>query len=87
MSAGLSKANVSDALIDIYLDGMCTGLATGAMNFGGATEDQADAIADTAMEHLKADPASMEQVRQQIIERLTGVDSGPYTFTAHGVVE
>lgn len=73
------------ALIQIWLDGACTGLATAAMTFG-FTDTEADKFADMMVKAMQTDPAAMEQVRKQVLERLQGIDSDPYTFTAHTVI-
>ena len=69
-------------VIDIYLDGLCTGAATAAMLLGFAEAD-ADRIADDVATKVRDDPAAMEQVRKEVLERIKGIDSGPYTFTVH----
>lgn len=72
----------ASALIDIYLDGVCTGAASMALQVG-LPEDRADAIADEVVRVLTSDPAAMECVRKEVIERIQGIPGSPYTFTAH----
>jgi hypothetical protein len=59
----------------VYLDGFCSGIATSAVN-SGCSQDEADAIADYIASQIRDDTAAMAVIRQQILERLTGVDNG-----------
>lgn len=69
-------------LIQIWLDGAATGFATAAMTVG-LDAAAADKFSDEMVAAIQGDPAAMEQVRKEVLERIQGIDSGPYTFTAH----
>ncbi|QOH59852.1 hypothetical protein [Rhodococcus rhodochrous] len=62
-------------LESVYLDGFCSGIATSAVN-SGCDQEQADAIADYIASSIRDDENAMSVIRQQIVERLTGVDNG-----------
>lgn len=72
-----------DLLLDIRLDGMTTGYASAILHLLGdrpGAEEIADKLADQAMREIMADPLVMEAFRQQIVERLDGSNSGPFTL-------
>ncbi|MGV9744627.1 hypothetical protein ACWDTG_06895 [Rhodococcus zopfii] len=67
-----------DDLESVYLDGFCTGIATFAVNVGQAPEE-ADEFAESIAAQLRGDTAAMNELRNQIVERLNGADGGPGT--------
>ena len=75
MSKRLVKVQEFDrsTLIDIYLDGFTSGLTTAAAHAGHMSGDEADAYADRIALAIKADPAQMEMVRREVLERVTGM--------------
>lgn len=76
-----------EALLSIRMDGFVTGYASAVLTMalgGGIPRDQAESIADseavTAAEQIEADQIMLEAQRQQIVERLTGQDTGTYSI-------
>ena len=79
-------AEVLELLLDVRLDGVMTGYASAILHLLGDrpnAEDVADRMAQEAMAEITADPLVMEAFRQQIAERLMGIDSGPLTVDVH----
>lgn len=71
-------------LIAIYLDGFGTGVGSAALSLGRMSEQDADKASDKMVAAVQNDPAVMETIRREVFERITGVESGPYTLTVHG---
>ncbi|KAB7752903.1 hypothetical protein [Mycolicibacterium mucogenicum] len=69
----------ASTLIDIYLDGYTTGVASLALTVTG-DESEADKAADHYAQALMADPAAMEVVRHEVMERLKGIMGHPHTL-------
>lgn len=71
-------------LIDIYLDGVCTGIASAAMQL---TKDPkfSDDLADDMVRSLKSDPLAMEMIRTEVKERMLGIDTGVKEITTKAV--
>lgn len=64
--------NVSELLMNVYLDGMATGLSSGLLaNMGPLTGEQSDAIADEFMEGVMAKPEAVEAIHDAIRQRMT----------------
>ena len=92
--SGLKFVSGSDALelmLDIRLDGFATGYASAIFavaGYLGMTEAEAEQFSDKdtdrLLQELKRDPLAMEAQRQEILQRLNGVDSGPYTIKTAG---
>lgn len=72
----------ASVLVDIFLDGFSTGIASAAKTFGGSDDTEADALADRFVAEMQRDPLVMEGVRISIRERLQGIDSGPKNLDA-----
>lgn len=71
-----------ERLSQIWLDGFTSGAASLAKGLG-CTDETADKLADEIATALMGDPACMETVRQEVFERLMGVDdTGPKNMTA-----
>ena len=75
-------------LLDIYLDGFASGAASGAATILGTTSmppetaaKVSDEISDQLIAAIHADPLTVEAIRREIGERLTGIDSGAKSFT------
>ncbi len=82
----VAGSDALDLLLDVRLDGFVTGYASAMLMIAKAAgmsqqegERYADEQADQACSAMKRDPLVMEMQRQEILERLTGTDSGPYT--------
>ena len=74
-----------DMLVAIRMDGFVTGYASAILTLAGDrpnADQMADALADAAAGEIEADPILMESMREQVLQRLAGVDSGPHTLTA-----
>ena len=74
-----------DMLVTIRMDGFVTGYASAILTLASDrpnVDQMADALADAAAGEIEADPILMESMREQVLQRLAGVDSGPYTLTA-----
>ena len=79
-------AEVVELLLGVRLDGVMTGYASAILRLLGDhpnAEEVADRMAEEAMDEIIADPLVMEAFRQQIAERLMGIDSGPLTVDVH----
>ena len=70
-------------LIAIWLDGFNSGVASTSKFLLGYSDKAADQLADKLSGHLTGDPAAMEQVRNEIRERLQGIDTGAKNLTVH----
>ncbi|MCC9181167.1 MULTISPECIES: hypothetical protein [Mycolicibacterium] len=60
-------------LLDIWLDGFTSGLTTAAKDIAKCSDEMADKFADDIALAVKNDPASMEMVRREVLERVTGL--------------
>ena len=60
-------------LIDIYMDAFVSGLASAAQTITGCTGAEADAFADRSADAMRDDPAVMETIRRQVLERVMGM--------------
>ncbi|GAA2440782.1 hypothetical protein [Mycolicibacterium llatzerense] len=69
----------SSILVDIYLDGYTTGVASLALSVTGDTA-KADEAADHYAKAIMSDPIAMEVVRQEVMERLKGIAGHPRTL-------
>ena len=84
----LHGSEALELLLDVRLDGIMTGYASAILNLLGDrpnAEQVADRMAAEAMADITADPLVMEAQRQQVAERLMGMDSGPLTMDVHRV--
>lgn len=70
-------------LIDLWVDGFCSGAASAAVQIG-VSEEKADDFADAHATALRSDPLAMAVVEQQVKEWMTDTDSGPKSFTVRG---
>lgn len=83
----LQKLDAS-VLVDIWLDGFTSGCTTSFIAFTKpADEEAADMWADEVCKALVGDPACMETIRNEIKERLLGIEGSPHTMTAFPVVD
>ena len=76
-------ADALELLLSIRLDGFITGYASALLTMlpdVPRVEELVDRMADEACQDIENDPLMMEAQRQEIIERLAGVDSGPITL-------
>lgn len=68
------------SILDVWLDGLVSGLSTAAKNFTKCSDEQANEFADMVALSITNDPAAMETVRREVFERLTGmIDANPAT--------
>lgn len=67
---------VTGALLDVYLSGIRTGIASAVVTFTGNPE-AADLYSSAVMAAMHRDRLSIEEARIQVAEILAGVDSGP----------
>jgi len=83
----LQKLDAS-VLVEIWLDGFTSGCTTAFIALTeNADEEKADAWADLVAKALMDDPACMENVRNEVKERLLGIEGSPHTMTAFPVEE
>ncbi|AHH16553.1 hypothetical protein NONO_c17530 [Nocardia nova SH22a] len=74
-----------DTAMDIYLDGMTSGICTALLNFAPtAPEEIRDQMADSIMSDIKADPLVMDRLRHEVMTRLHGLESEPWNFEVFG---
>lgn len=74
----------ASVLVDIWLDGFTSGCTTAFIALTeNADEEKADAWADEVAKALANDPACMETIRNEIKERLLGIEGSPHTITAY----
>lgn len=79
----LQKLDTS-VLLDIWLDGFTSGCTTAFIALKKPdSEETADAWADEVAKALANDPACMETIRNEIKERLLGIEGSPHTITAY----
>lgn len=72
------SAATEDDLIAIWLDGFATGTASAALRLvGDATGEDVNSFSNEMVQQAVNDPAVIETIRDQIVERLTGIDTGP----------
>lgn len=77
-----------DQLVDIWLDGFASGVATTSKNLAGYSDQRADKFADFAASAITGDPAAFETVRNEVRARLKGADGGPgHNLIAYGVTD
>ena len=82
----LHGSEALELLLAVRLDGIMTGYASAILHLLGDrpnAEQVADRMAAEAMADITADPLVMEAQRQQVAERLMGIDSGPLTVDVH----
>jgi hypothetical protein len=77
------RVATNERLLEIWLDGMASGIATEAMAHG-ATAYEAQRTAQATVAGISRDPIAREQLINEIHERLDGVDSGPKTVRVYG---
>ncbi|MFT4296518.1 MAG: hypothetical protein QM582_14010 [Micropruina sp.] len=73
-------------LLQIRMDGFVSGYATALLSAAVAAgveperaEEYADRHADAAADQVYSDPVLLEAQRREIVERLHGTDTGPFT--------
>lgn len=73
-------------LIDIYLDGFGTGAGSAALQFPGVTTEFADQLVGAMCSALMNDPAAMEVIRNEVLDRLLkrNLDANPKNMTVFG---
>lgn len=71
----------SSILIDIWMDGLISGVSSLALHVNGGDEADADVAGDILAKRMRDDPAAMETVRRNVLERLQGIESRPHTLT------
>lgn len=71
-----------NVLVDTWLAGFVSGSATVVMEGMGEPEARADIIAQHLADRITNDPLALEEVRREVVEILTGNDSGPRNVTA-----
>lgn len=68
--------------VDVWLSGFVSGASSSLATLAPASPlEQRDTFAQDLCAGLRADPLAVEEVRAQVIEILTGTDSGPKEFT------
>lgn len=70
----------ASVLIDIWLDGFASGVSSLAKN-AGATNAEADSLADELSKATANDPAALEMVRAEVRERIQGIEGTPKSLT------
>mgnify|MGYP000128359992 CR=1 FL=1 len=75
----------TSVLIDIFMDGVTTGIGSFAMTMTDGDEQAADKIADAFVAAMFGDPAVMETVRRNVAERLQGIEGSPHSLRIHQV--
>lgn len=79
----VSGNDAMSLMIDIYLSGMSSGMASILANFfEGVPESERDHFVHRQMVNLDNDPVFIETVRREISEIFTGQDSGPKNLLA-----
>lgn len=69
----LVGGEVIDMLVTIWMDGFTSGATSALSTFGkGAHPEECDRMADYLADGLRSDRLSMEEVRSEVTERLTG---------------
>lgn len=76
-------ADAMNALIDVYVNGFVTGIASAVKTLGG-DDEQADGLAQYLAEGVRTDPLVMNQIVEEIDETLAGVDTGPKSIHLTG---
>ena len=67
-------------LLDIWMDGFVSGLASAARTLTNCSGEEADQFADRSALSMRNDPAVMETIRREVLERVMGmVDDNPAT--------
>lgn len=67
-------------LLDIWLDGFVSGLSSAAQTITNCSGEEAYQFADHAALSMRNDPAVMETIRREVLERVMGmVDDNPAT--------
>lgn len=67
-----------EALLAVYLDGFCTGAGSALATLTPSIpEEERDRFVMWLAEGAAADPALAETMREEIMERLNGIDTGP----------
>ena len=64
-------------LVEIYLDGFVSGIASLAMTLSEGDSEKSERIAQSMGMRLQQDAAAMEEVIRQIATRLAGDVDGP----------
>lgn len=75
MSERLVKVEEFDrsVLIDIYMDGFMSGMASAAQTITKCSGEDADQFSDRAALSMRNDPAVMETIRREVLERVMGM--------------
>lgn len=67
-------------LLDIWMDGFVSGMASAAQTITNCDGEEADQFANRSALAMRNDPAVMETVRREVLERAMGmVDDNPAT--------
>lgn len=69
-----------DLIVAVYLDGYLSGAASALRTFTKASDAAADGAAEALTAALAGDRIAFEEVRHEVMERLTGRDSGPKLY-------
>lgn len=90
----LAGNDAMNMLIDIYMDGFVSGAASAAVTLlsmgrqPNANDEQiGEQLSQKAADAIRADPLAVECVRNEITERLAGIDSAPKGFSLPNVPE
>jgi hypothetical protein len=79
----VSRVIGANKLLEIWLDGYCSGINTAACR-SGMPEDEAHALAYDECHSIQRDPIAIEQLKAEVLERINGVDTGPKTIRTYG---
>lgn len=75
-----------DTAMDIYLDGLTTGVCSALATWAASMpEPRRDEMAAGLLDNLKADPLLMNALRDEVMKRLRGIESDdPWNATVFG---